>query len=160
MKFNEIKAGNLLRYMGRLGQYYDRPGIVTSIDPTRNGEDSFGLLVQDWQKKSEDIRAYESEVWPITLDVSHLEKLGFVKDKDHNIFRHNGLVLFRPIFIKYHEDHVEYVDKGFVVLNKPMDLPLIEEMVDSSTTAVTSLHTFQNYLTHVGRNKIDWKSFL
>lgn len=159
MRFNEIKKGNLLRYMGRLGKYYDRNGIVTSIDPTKDGKDSFEMLIEDWQKKSEHIRAYEEEVWPITLDVRHLEKIGFVKDKDHNIFRKDGLIVFRPIFVKYHEDHVEYTDKGFVVLNKPMTLPLSEEMVDSSTTRVTSLHTFQNYLSQIGWNNIDWGNF-
>jgi len=85
MKFNEIKPGNLLRYMGRLGKYYDEVGVVTSIDSLKNGEDSFELSVQDWEKKSEGIRTYEGEVWPITLDVFHLEKLGFKKDKEHNI---------------------------------------------------------------------------
>ena len=159
MKFDEINVGNLLRYMGRLGKYNDRLGIVTSIDPTINRENSFELLVKDWQKNSEEIRAYEGEVWPVTLDVFHLEKIGFAKDKDFNIFRRNGLIVFRPIFYKYLEDSMHYIDKGFVVLNKPMDLPLTEEMVDSSSTPVTNLHTFQNYLAYIGQNNVDWTVF-
>ena len=158
MKFNEIRKGNLLRYMGKLGNYYDRIAEVLSIDPTKTGENAFGLKVQDWKKIPTEIRADQTEVWPITLDVSHLEKLGFLKDKDHNIFRLNGLIVFRPIFLYYHSDHAQYVDKGFVVLNKPMNLPLTEEMVESSTTPVTSLHTFQNYLNQLGW-KMEWTIF-
>ncbi len=160
MKYNEIRNGNLLRYMGHSGKYYNRIGIVESIDPTRDGKDSFELLVNDWQNKTEQIRAYQEEVWPITLDVSHLEILGFVKDKEHNIFRKDGLIIFRPIFIKFFEDHHEYIDKGFVVVNKPMSLPISEDLVESSTTSVTSLHTFQNYLNEIGWNNIDWTIFI
>lgn len=159
MSFNQLKTGNLLQYVGRLGEFYSRNALVISIDADRNENNSFLLKLKNWKGEEREIRAYQQEVWPITVEPAHLEKLGFGKDH-RNVFTLEDIVLVRPIFIKGELNTLHYIDKGFVVMEKNLELPLKEEAVDASTTAVTSLHTLQNYLQGKIIKQINWEMFL
>jgi hypothetical protein len=160
MSNNLIKIGNLVQYVGRLQGHYNRVGQVLSIDKTYDDKDSFLLKVVDYKKQEHEIRAYQNEVWPITLDVGHLEKLGFIKEKERNVFSLEPLVLIRPIFIYHSENGSSYIDKGFVVVERNLKLPLKEDEVDANTSPVTSLHSLQNYLEGKLVKVIDWSIFL
>lgn len=160
MSNNLIKVGNLVRYMGRLQDHYNRVGQVLSIDKTYDDKDSFLLKVVDYKKKIHEIRAYQNEAWPITLDVGHLDKLGFINNKEKKIFSLETLILIRPIFIYHSENGSRYIDKGFVVVEKNLNLPLKEDDVDAHTTPVTSLHSLQNYIEGKLVKVIDWNIFM
>ncbi len=160
MSNNLIKIGNLVQYVGRLQGHYNRVGQVISIDKTYDDKDSFLLKVVDYKKQEHEIRAYQNEVWPITLDVGHLEKLGFIKENERNVFSLETIVLIRPVFIYHSENGSSYIDKGFVVIERNLKLPLKEDEVDANTSPVTSLHSLQNYLEGKLVQVIDWSIFL
>jgi hypothetical protein len=160
MPNNLIKVGNLVRYMGRLQDHYNRVGQVLSIDKTYDDKDSFLLKVVDYKKQIHEIRAYQNEIWPITLDVGHLDKLGFINNKEKNVFSLENLILIRPIFIYHSENGSRYIDKGFVVVEKNLHLPLKEDDVDAHTTPVINLHSLQNYIEGKLVKVIDWNIFM
>lgn len=160
MSNNFFKIGNLVQYVGRLQGHYNKVGQVISIDKTYDDKDSFLLKVVDYKKQEHEIRAYQNEVWPITLDVGHLEKLGFIKENETNVFSLETIVLIRPFFIYHSENGLSYIDKGFVVVEKNLKLPLKEDEVDASTSPVISLHSLHNYLEGKLVKVIDWSIFL
>jgi len=160
MSNNLIKVGNLIKYVGNLREYYDKVGLIISIDKTDDNKDSFLLKVLDYKKQEHEIRAYNNEVWPISLEAGHLDKLGFIKERDRNVFSLETLVLIRPVFIKHEPNGSSYIDRGFVVVEKKIELPLKESDVDASTAPVTSLHALQNYIEGKLLKVIDWSTFL
>jgi hypothetical protein len=160
MANNIIKEGNLVQYVGRVQGYYNKVGQVKSIDKTHDDTDSFLLKIVDYKKQEHEIRAYQNEVWPVTLNVGHLDKLGFIKENETNVFTLETLVLIRPFFIYHTENGSSYIDKGFVVVEKNLKLPLKEDEVDANTTPVTSLHALQNYIEGKIVKAIDWTIFL
>ncbi|MGN6436639.1 MAG: hypothetical protein ACTHMM_08890 [Agriterribacter sp.] len=140
-----IRTGNIVRYMGGLRDFYDRPAEVISIDLGKD-EVTYLLRVKNWAKEVTEIRAYKDEIWPLYLEVSHLEKLGYVKEEHRNVFNKDGLNLIRPIFIKrLPEGGLFYDDKGFVVVEKTLPVPFEEGQLEGSTRPATYLHYLQNY---------------
>ena len=160
MSDNLIKIGNLVKYVGSVQGYYNKVGQVNSIDKTYDDKDSFLLKFVDYKNQEHEIRAYQNEVWPITLDAGHLEKLGFVKENERNVFTLEDIILIRPVYIYYEQNGYKFIDKGFVVVDKDTELPLKEEDVEALTTPVTSLHSLQNYVDGKLVKVIDWTRFL
>ncbi len=152
-----LKVGNLILYVGRLPDYYNTIAEILSIDDM-NYDDTYLLQVKNWDKKVMEIKAYKNEIWPITLDINHLYKLGFSKDENRNIFTLNGLTITRPIFI--YRSQQKIVDKGFVVVINEIPLQPTEEQIDVITIPVTSFHSLQNYLSENINKEIDKTIFM
>jgi hypothetical protein len=140
-----IKKGNVVSYNGKLREYYNSLAEVLEID-TVHVSNSYILKVKNSTGESKEIRAYFDEVWPITLEVGHLEKLGFKKDENRNVFRKGVITIIRPFFIKEHpEGGLIYDDKGFVVVEGELPYPFTEKQIADATRRVTSLNALQNY---------------
>jgi hypothetical protein len=145
MKHFAIRSGNIVLYIGGLREFYNKPAEVIVIDPI-NGDDTYSLKVKNWKKEELTIRAYKDEIWPITLDLAHINAIGFIKSEKLNIFSLDGVKLVRPIFLKSLPDGGNmYDDKGFVVVVGNLPLPFNEEQLVDTTVPVTFLHYLQNY---------------
>ena len=130
MPYHQIKVGNIVQYVGRLNEHFNRNAMVISVEPSEDKKDSFMLRIKNWKGEEKDIWAYHHEVWPIGVEPAHLEKLGFARDVN-NIFMLEGYVLVRPAFIKGELHALEFIDKGFVVVEKKIELPIEEEPVNN-----------------------------
>ena len=159
MSYDTIRIGNIVRYVGNLREHYYTVGEVLSIDKTHDDKNSYSLKVKDWHKKEYEIRAYENEIWPITLDIDHLNKLNAVKHDGINVFMLDALTLVRPIFT-YNEPPARYIDKGFVVIEGNLTINSTEDEFDKLSTPVTSLHTLQNYFQDKLHKTLDKSIFL
>ena len=158
MSLNQnLRVGNLILYVGSLNTYFNSIGEILSIDEI-NHEHTYLLRVKNWNKEENEIRAYKNEIWAITLELTHLVKLGFKKDEKINIFRLNNVTLTRPILI--YNGGQRIVDKGFVVVVKDILLPPSEEQIDEATIPVTSLHSLQNYFSGHLNQEIEKALFL
>lgn len=159
-KYFHIKRGNVVTYNGKLREYYNNSAEVLEIDDAHDG-DTYLLRVKNWKGEEQEIRAYSDEVWPITLEIDHLQRAGFKKDDDRNIFRKGSITVIRPIFRRTHPDGgLIYDDRGFVVVEKYLPFPFTEEQVAEATTSVGSLHAFQNYFGEKLKEPLSANSFI
>ncbi len=144
MSFLNLRIGNLVEYIGPLSGYNHRIGEIISIDKM-NDTDTFLLRISNYRGEQNEIRAYKNGISPIHLSVSQLTILGFQKEEARNVFSLNGINIIRPAFVKTNETGHSLIDKGFVIVEKQISYPPSEEEVETNTTSIPYLHSFQNY---------------